>query len=155
MHWQKDTFTISDEQAHLNISFIHDFLSQSYWAKEIPQTTVERSIKNSVCFGLYHHQHQIGFCRVITDHATFAYLADVFVIEAFHNQGLGKWLISCVLEHPDLQGLRRWMLATLDAHWLYEKHDFVALKHPEWFMEIAKPELYQEEKMHAKIARDK
>lgn len=152
MLWQKNAFTISDDHTRLNISLIHQFLSESYWAKEIPKETVVRSIQHSVCFGLYHKAEQIGFCRVITDHATFAYLADVFIIEAFRNQGLGSWLIACVLEHPDLQGLRRWMLATLDAHGVYEQQGFVPLKHPEWFMEIARPDLYQEEKMRTEHA---
>lgn len=140
--WRQDDFWVTDDYAALDITLIHDFLRHSYWAEEIPRETVVRSLENSICFGLFHNNEQIGFCRVVSDLATFAYLADVFVIERFRGRGLGKWLIDCVLQHEELQGLRRWMLATLDAHWLYEKHDFVPLKHPEWFMEIAKPDMY-------------
>jgi len=144
--WQRDDFTITDDFSALDITLIHDFLRHSYWAKEIPRETVVRSLEHSICFGMFYKDNQIGFCRVVTDCATFAYLADVFVIETFRAQGLGKWLVDCVLAHPDLQGLRRWMLSTLDAHWLYEKHNFVPLKHPDWFMEIAKPNIYLNDK---------
>ncbi|MDH5479916.1 MAG: GNAT family N-acetyltransferase [Nitrosomonas sp.] len=144
--WQRDDFTITDDFSALDITLIHDFLRHSYWAKEIPRETVVRSLEHSICFGMFYKDKQIGFCRVVTDCATFAYLADVFVMETFRAQGLGKWLVDCVLAHPDLQGLRRWMLSTLDAHWLYEKHNFVPLKHPDWFMEIAKPNIYLNDK---------
>jgi len=144
--WQRDDFTITDDFSALDITLIHDFLRHSYWAKEIPRETVVRSLEHSICFGMFYKDKQIGFCRVVTDCATFAYLADVFVMETFRAQGLGKWLVDCVLAHPDLQGLRRWMLSTLDAHWLYEKNNFVPLKHPDWFMEIAKPNIYLNDK---------
>ena len=146
VRWQHNGFIISDDYAAIDLTLVHNFLRYSYWAKEIPRETVVRSLENSLCFGLFYKDDQIGFCRVVTDRATFAYLADVFIIETFRGQGLGKWLVDCVLQHPELQGIRRWMLATLDAHWLYEKNDFVPLKHPEWFMEIAKPDMYLKEK---------
>lgn len=143
MEWKQSEFRITDERADLDMEIIHSFLRESYWAKGIPRPIVEKAIKNSVCFGLYHDSKQIGFARVVTDLATFAYLSDVFVIPAFRGRGLGKWLISCVLIHPELQGFRRWLLATRDAHGLYESNGFVSLPKPEWFMEINDPEIYE------------
>jgi GNAT superfamily N-acetyltransferase len=143
MKWQQDEFTVTDNRGDLDIEMIHDFLCKvSYWAKHIPRSTVEKSVNHSLCFGLYHNGKQIGFARAITDCATFAYLADVFVVPDYRGRGLGKWLISCILLHPELQGLRRWMLATLDAHGLYEQNGFVKLQNPEWFLEIHNPHIY-------------
>lgn len=146
MEWKQGEFKITDRQEELDIETIHDFLSESYWAKGIPKAVVEKSINNSLCFGLYHDSIQIGFARAVTDYASFAYIADVFVLPDYRRRGLGKWLVSCVLEHPELQGLRRLMLATLDAHGLYEQHGFEALSNPSWFMEIHKTDIYQNEK---------
>lgn len=142
MQWSRNEYTITDEHAALDMTLIHDFLRGSYWAKGIPREIVARAMENSLCFGLFHNGKQIGFGRVVTDRATFAYLADVFLIDSYRGRGLGKWLISCVLEHPELQGLRRWLLATLDAHGLYRQHGFVPLRNPERFMEINPPDIY-------------
>ncbi|MDP3479801.1 MAG: GNAT family N-acetyltransferase [Desulfoprunum sp.] len=143
MEWQQGEFTITTRQDDLDIEMIHGFLSTSYWAKGIPKAIVEKAIKNSLSFGVYHNGSQIGFGRAITDRATFAYLADIFILPEFRGRGLGKWLISCFLAHPELQGLRRWLLATSDAHGLYRQNGFGPLKKPENFMEIIVPELYQ------------
>jgi len=145
MKWQQNENTITDERASLDMALIHDFLRSSYWAQAIPREIVTRALENSLCFGLFHNGKQIGFGRVVTDHATFAYLADVFVIDGYQGLGLGKWLISCVLDHPELQGLRRWLLATLDAQGLYQQHGFVPLRNPERFMEINDPDIYLRE----------
>ena len=142
MKWQQNEYIITDESASLDMALIHNFLRSSYWSKAIPREIVTRAVENSLCFGLFHNGKQIGFGRVVTDRATFAYLADVFVIDGYRGLGLGKWLISCVLDHPELQGLRRWLLATLDAHGLYQQHGFVPLRNPERFMEINPPDLY-------------
>ena len=145
MEWKQGEFTITDNREDLDIETIHNFLRESYWAKGIPRLIVEKAVKNSLCLGLYHNSKQVGFGRAVSDQATFAYLADVFVVPAYRGRGLGKWLVSCVLAHPELQGLRRWLLATLDAHGLYEQNGFVALQKPEWFMEINDPSIYQRE----------
>ena len=130
----KGEFTISTNKAKLNIPYIHQFLSQSYWAENIPLTTVQRSIDGSVCFGVYRGDQQVGFARVITDNATFGYLADVFIDENYRGQGLSKWLMETILAHPDLQGFRSWQLATRDAHMLYAKFGFKPLENPDLFM---------------------
>ncbi|PTR00662.1 acetyltransferase (GNAT) family protein [Nitrosomonas nitrosa] len=143
MKWQQGDFTVTDNREDLDIEVIHGFLCrESYWAEHIPRATVEKAMAHSLCFGLYHAGKQIGFARAVSDHATFAYLADVFVLSDYRGRGLGKWLVSCILIHPELQGLRRWMLATLDAHGLYEQNGFVPLRHPEWFLEIHYPDIY-------------
>jgi GNAT superfamily N-acetyltransferase len=146
MEWKQVDYTITDRRDDLDVDTIHGFLRESYWAKGIPRAIVEKAVANSLCFGLYHHTRQIGFARVVTDQATFAYLADVFVLPEYRGQGLGKWLIACVRSHPELQGLRRWLLATLDAHGLYEQHGFIALRKPEVIMEINDPEIYLRQK---------
>lgn len=143
MEWKQGEFTITDRREELDVETIHNFLCETYWAKGIPRSIVEKAINHSLCFGLYHNAKQVGFARAVSDQATFAYLTDVFVVPAYKERGLGKWLVSCVLAHPELQGLRRWLLATLDAHGLYEQNGFVALRKPEWFMEINDPNIYQ------------
>lgn len=143
MHWSQDEFTITDAQEDLDMDTIHGFLRESYWAKGVPRPIVERALANSLCFGLYQHSRQIGFGRAITDRTTFAYLADVFVLPEYRGRGLGKWLIACAQMHPELQGLRRWLLATRDAHGLYRQNGFGPLRKPEWFMEINVPDIYQ------------
>jgi GNAT superfamily N-acetyltransferase len=142
MKWQKGEFRVTNRFDDLDLDFIHHFLQSSYWAKGIPKAIVAKSLKNSLCFGLFHHDKQIGFGRVITDRATFAYLSDVFVIEPYQGRGLGKWLVSCILKHPELKGLRRWLLGTQDAHGLYKQVGFVPLSQPEWFMERYTPDIY-------------
>ena len=143
MQWQRDLYTISDRAEDLDRDAIHAFLREAYWSPGIPRVILDRAIDGSLCFGLYRESNQVGFARVVSDRATFAYLADVFVLEEQRGRGLGKWLVACVLAHPDLQGLRRWMLATRDAHGLYAQNGFRALRNPERFMEINDPDIYR------------
>jgi ribosomal protein S18 acetylase RimI-like enzyme len=139
VEYHRDNFTISNDRARLNIDTIHDFLTnRSYWSKGIPRDIVARAIANSMPFGVYdvnQNYQQVGFARVTTDLATFAYIADVFILESHRGHGLGKWLIECIISHPDLQGLRRFMLATRDAHGLYSQFGFSPAAHPENIME--------------------
>ena len=135
MEWKRDGLTISTDRSRLDRDAIHGFLRGSYWARGIPREIVDRSIDNSLCFGLYDRDRLVGFARVITDLATFAYLSDVFVLESHRGRGLGTWFMECVLSHPDLQNLRRWMLATAVAHGLYRRVGFTALSKPERIME--------------------
>lgn len=144
MEWKRDNFWVSDRHVDLDIGVIHGFLSQSYWAKGIPRALLEKALANSMCCGLYVASRQIGFARAITDRATFAYLADVFLLDEYRGLGLGKWLVSCVLEHPELQGLRRWLLVTADAHELYRPLGFTSLPRPERLMEIHAPDVYRD-----------
>lgn len=134
--WQRSEFTISTERERLQIDVIHKFLSEeSYWAKErtLGQTTT--AIKNSLPFGVYKGENLIGFARVVTDYATFAYVGDVFILDEFRGRGLSLWLMDVIVGHPELQNFRRWVLATKDAHSLYEKFGFTALKFPTRWME--------------------
>jgi len=140
---RKGKFVISTDKQRIDLGIVHRFLTESYWAKGIPREVVARSIENSLCFGVYGHGKQVGFARVITDYATYAYIGDVFVLESYQGDGLGKWLMECILRHPWLQGLRRWSLATMDAHGLYAKFGFTPLKTPERFMELHDPKVYQ------------
>jgi GNAT superfamily N-acetyltransferase len=140
--WTQGDYEISTDPARIDAVMVHGFLTNSYWAKGIPLETVRLSIENSLCFGIYHGHRQIGFARVITDRATFAYLGDVFVLEPWRGRGLSKWLMQCIMGHPDLQGLRRWMLVTGDAHGLYQQYGFSALKAPERWMEIHHADIY-------------
>lgn len=136
----KKGFHISTDQALLNFETIYQYLDlDSYWAQGIPPETLRKAINNSLCFGIYHHGQQAGFARVITDKATFAYLCDVFVLPAHRGIGLSKWLVQTICAHPDLQGLRRWSLATADAHGLYAQFGFTAISKPERWMEIFSP----------------
>ena len=135
-------FLISTDRAKLDLDVIHGFLTHSYWAEGIPRETVIRAIENSLCFGVYNGAEQVGFARVISDFATYAYLADVFILEPYRERGLGKELIASVMAHPELQGLRRWSLGTRDAHGLYAQFGFTALDNPSRMMEIADPEVY-------------
>jgi GNAT superfamily N-acetyltransferase len=141
--WRRDGFTISTDRSKLDREAIHRFLAGSYWAKGIPREIVDRSIENALCFGLYDDGRQVGFARVITDFATFAYLADVYVLESHRGRDLATWLMESILAHPDLQGLRRWMLVTRDAHPLYRKFGFRQLEHPERIMEMTFPGIYE------------
>ena len=114
--WRRGDYSISTEKARLDLKVIHEYLSASYWATGRSLETIRRSIENSVAFGVYHKDSQVGFARVITDYATFAWIADVFILEPHRGQGLSKWLMEVMLQHTDLQGFRRWVLATKDAH---------------------------------------
>ena len=143
MDWQNGEFTISTDPNRLQTDAIHKFLSEeSYWANKRTKEQTERAIKNSLPFGVYKGENQIGFARVVTDYATFAYLGDVYILNEFRGQGLSKWLMETIVGHPDLQGFRRWVLATKDAHTLYEKYGFTPLKHPTRWMEKAAPDAY-------------
>jgi GNAT superfamily N-acetyltransferase len=136
-------YEISTDKQRLDIETIHSYLSQSYWSPHIPRMVVERAIAGSLCFAVYCQSEQVGFARVITDQATFAYLADVFILEAHRGKGLSKWLMSVITAHSELQGLRRFMLATRDAHDLYKQFGFTELANPNALMEILKPDVYQ------------
>lgn len=141
--WKRDNLLVSTDPARLDVDAVHAFLSRAYWCIGIPRKTVERALKNSLCFGLYDGTAQVGMARVITDQATFAYLCDVYVLESHRGRGLGKWLIECVMAHPSIPGLRRLNLATQDAHSLYARHCFKPIAHPEVWMELHKPDVYK------------
>ena len=132
----KDDYLISTDPDKLQLNVIHNFLSNSYWAKDIPLKKVEKSIENSFCFGVYKGGTQIGFARLVTDFSTFAYLADVFILEEYRGNGLSKWLMKTILDCSELQGLRSWMLKTLDAHGLYTQFGFNEPEFPDRVMEF-------------------
>lgn len=137
MEWRRDDgYVISTDPARLDLDGMQQFLERSYWADGIPRDLMERAIAHSLPFGMYDANGQVGFARVISDHATFGYLADVFVLEAHRGKGLSKWLMECVLAHPDLQGFRRWVLLTRDAHGLYRQFGFHELEQPDRYMEL-------------------
>jgi GNAT superfamily N-acetyltransferase len=133
---RRERFTISTDRSRLSLDAICDFLSRSYWAQNRTRETMQRAMEHSLCFGVYEHQLQIGFARVVTDYATFAWLADVFIEEEHRGLGLGKWLVETVIDHPELQSVPRWLLATRDAHELYRRFGFAALSAPERRMEL-------------------
>jgi GNAT superfamily N-acetyltransferase len=142
----KEEYLISTDPSLLQVDMIHEYLSkESYWAQNIPKTVVEKSIANSLCFGLYHNGKQIGFARLITDKATFAYLADVFVIETYRGKGLSKWMMTAIHAHPEVQGLRRWVLGTRDAHGLYEQFGWTVMDEDtrKRFMQKYRKDTYQ------------
>jgi GNAT superfamily N-acetyltransferase len=129
-------FVISSDPVRLDLVWIHDYLAnEAYWARGISYKVFQKSVENSLCFGVYYQSSQVGFGRVISDYATFAYLADVFIDENQRGKGLGKWLVECILEYPELQGMRRWMLLTSDAHGLYEQYGFSPVLRPGNVME--------------------
>jgi GNAT superfamily N-acetyltransferase len=152
---RRGDFLISTDRTRLDINVVHDYLTNCYWAKGIPREVVERSIENSLCFGIYEEfphltdegRHavppQVGFARVISDFATIAYIGDVFVLETHRGRGLSKWLMQCITQHPALQNLRRWILTTRDAHGLYSQFGFTPVKAPERYMELHRPNVYQ------------
>lgn len=140
-------YRISTDQAELDFDVIYSFISNSYWANDIPKSVLKKAIANSLCFAVYKENgEQVGFARLITDRATFAYLADVFIIESERGLGLSKWLVSVITQHPDLQGLRRMVLATRDAHGLYEQFGFKPVENPEILMQIWQPNIYRKPK---------
>lgn len=136
-------YAISTDPLRLDAAAVHAFLSQSYWSPGIPLETVKRAMVNSLCFGIFFGGDQVGFARVITDKATFAYLADVYVLEAHRGQGLAKWLMEVITSHDELQNLRRFMLVTRDGHGLYKKFGFTEQANPSRTMEILKPDVYK------------
>ena len=135
--YKRGDYFISTDRAKLDVAAIHDYLSnRSYWAEGRPLETVERSIQNSLCFGLYHQDKQVGLARVVTDYATYGYLCDVFIVEDYRGRGLGKWLVECVLSHPALKGLRKISLATRDAQDLYRQFGFTEIEDPNRYMNL-------------------
>jgi GNAT superfamily N-acetyltransferase len=142
--YRKGEFLVSTDRALIDLDVVHGFLTKCYWAKGIPRDIVARSIENSLCFGVYAEGKQIGFARLISDYATYAYIGDVFLLESFRGRGLGKWLMECIVQHPRLQGLRRWSLVTSGAHGLYAQFGFEPLKKPQNYMELHRPDVYQQ-----------
>ncbi|HVI07945.1 MAG TPA: GNAT family N-acetyltransferase [Candidatus Binatia bacterium] len=141
---RRGEFLLSTDPERLDLDLIHGFLANSYWAKDIPREIVARSIEHSLCFGIYDGTGaQIGFARVISDFATFAYIGDVFILESHRGRGLSKWLMECIVQFPALQHLRRWVLLTRDAHALYAKSGFAPLKSPDRYMELHNPGIYE------------
>jgi len=143
MDLTKNGFTISTDKEKLDVDMIHSFLNSTYWAGGIPKQTIRRSIEGSICFGVFENDRQIGFARMITDKATFAYLADVFIIEEYRGRGLSKWLMEVIMSHPELQNLRRMILVTKDAHGLYKQFGYVPLINVERWMEKLDPDVYK------------
>lgn len=140
-------YEISTDPSRLDIRAMHAFLSRSYWSPDIPLSTVERAARNSLCFGLYERAtgRQVGLTRVVTDHATFAYLCDVYVLEEHRGRGLGKFLMRTVMDHPALTGARRTMLGTRDAHGLYRQFGFTDAAGTKVLMEILRPDMYRQQ----------
>jgi GNAT superfamily N-acetyltransferase len=141
--WRRGEYLITTNPERVDVAVVHGFLAASYWANEIPLAIFERSIEHSLNFSVYHGESQVGFARVITDYATFGYLGDVFVLESHRGRGLSKWLMEVVITHPELQGFRRWVLLTRDAHGLYEQFGFKPVAAPERYMERWVPEVYR------------
>jgi len=141
--WQRPPFEVSTDKARLDIDVIHSVLARMYWSPGVPREVVERAIAGSLCFGAYCDGALIGFARVVTDGATFAYLCDVFVLEQWRGRGVSKLMMECIKAHPQLQNLRRWMLATADAHGLYAQFGFRPLDAPDRFMQIHDPDVYR------------
>jgi GNAT superfamily N-acetyltransferase len=143
MDWRRGDYTVSDERSRLDRARVLRFIGEeSYWAAGIPPSVMDKAIDHSLCFGVYHGDAQVGFARVVTDRATFGYLCDVFIETAHRGAGLGKWLVACVVAHPDLQGLRRLSLMTRDAHTLYERNGFRPMPDPARYLEIHRPDAY-------------
>jgi GNAT superfamily N-acetyltransferase len=135
-------YAMSTDPTRLDLVSVHRYLSASYWSPGLPMDVLTRAVAGSLCFGLYYGAEQVGFARVITDRATFAYLCDVYVLDAHRGRGLGQWLLEAVVAHPALQGLRRFVLVTRDAHGLYERFGFRPLARPEGYMEVYQPDVY-------------
>jgi N-acetylglutamate synthase-like GNAT family acetyltransferase len=149
VEYRRGEFLISTSRERLDLDVVHGFLTKCYWAKGIPRETVARSIEHALSFGIYNGEGvQVGFARVISDFATIAYVGDVFVLETHRGQGLGKWLMQCITQHPALQNLRRWILTTRDAHGLYSQVGFTPVKAPERFMELHRPNVYETDSQH-------
>ncbi len=136
--FRKDDFVISTDKRKLNFKTIHHFLTNCYWPNGISMKLVKKAARNSIGFGVYHKKEQIGYARVITDYVRFGYLADVFIIEQYRGKGLSKWLMKIILNHPELKNIHAWMLATKDAHGLYEKFGFKIIDEPKRYMRLKK-----------------
>jgi GNAT superfamily N-acetyltransferase len=142
LSWRRDEFEITTDPSRVDLDAVHAFLAASYWAQDIPRGVVLRSIENSLPFSVWTPDRQVGFARVVTDRATFAYVGDVFVLPDYRGRGLSLWLMQVIVSHPDLQGLRRWSLLTRDAHGLYEKVGFRPLANASRWMELHNPGVY-------------
>ena len=143
MEWQLGEYSINTDKAKIDLNIVHEFLSQSYWAENIPKATLQKSIDHSLCFSVYRQLQQVGFARVISDFATFAYLADVFILPRERGKQLSKWLMQIIMDYPELQGLRRFTLATRDAHGLYARFGFVPFDKPERWMQRYDADVYK------------
>lgn len=141
---QRDGFTVSTAPSRLDFGVIHGFLTHCYWSEGISRTAVERAAAHSLAFGLYRGEEQVGYARVVSDFTSFAYLADVFVLEAWRGRGLATFLMECITTHPELQGLRRWVLLTRDAHELYRHFAFTEIAHPERWMHRWAPDAHKQ-----------
>ena len=141
--WQRGEYTVTTDPARVDLAVVHGYLADSYWAKGIPLEVVRRAIANSLNFSIHHGATQVGFARVITDYATFGYVGDVFVLEPHRGRGLSKWVMELIVAHPELQGFRRWVLLTRDAHGLYRQFGFTAIAAPDRYMERWTPEAYR------------
>jgi ribosomal protein S18 acetylase RimI-like enzyme len=141
---ERNGYRVSTDRGRLDLAAVHRFLSTSYWSPGLPLEVLTRAVAGSLCFGLYDDRGQVGFARVVTDRATFAYLCDVYVLEGHRGRGLGRWLMEVVVGHPSLQGLRRFVLVTRDAHGLYERFGFRSLARPEGYLEVHRPNVYLE-----------
>ena len=140
--WSREEFVVSTDRARIDLDVVHAYLRSSYWAAGMPRDVLQRGIENSLTFGVYHGRRQIGFARVITDCATYAYLSDVFIVEEYRGRGLSKWMMDCILAHPDLQGLRRFALFTRDARGLYERYGFEPARSRSVYLERWAPNVY-------------
>ena len=141
--WQRDGFTISTDPSRLDLDGVYHYLSNAYWARGLPRDVFDRSVRHALCFGIYEGARQVGFARVVTDFATVAYVGDVFVLEPWRGRGLSRWLMEVMVAHPELQGFRRWILLTRDAHGLYRKFGFTPLSDPTRWMEKWAPDVYE------------
>lgn len=146
MEWHRGEYLVTNDPARVDLDVVHGYLTESYWAKGIPREIVQRAIENAIPFSLLAGDRLIGFARVVSDRATVAYLGDVFVLPEHRGQGLSVWLMECVMSHPELQGLRRWILLTRDAHKLYEKTGWKSIAKPDRWMERWDPEVYARER---------
>lgn len=147
VEWRRDAYVVSTDPGRLDIAATAEILASTYWAPEVSEDVVRRAVGNSIGFGLYDGDQQVGFARVVTDRATFAWVGDVFIVESHRNRGLSLWLMRCVLAHPELQELRRWMLASTTARGLYERLGFTPLSAPERFLEIADPNVHRRQRL--------
>jgi GNAT superfamily N-acetyltransferase len=135
-------YVISTDRSRVDVAAVHAFLSATYWSPGIPEDVIRRGIAGAICFGIYHGREQVGFARVITDRATYAYLSDVYVLESHRGRGLATWMMEVIMAHPDLQGLRRFSLSTRDAHALYARFGFGPVANPDRQMEIMRRDIY-------------
>lgn len=141
--YRRGEYTISDESSAVDLDAVHDYLSRSYWAEGIPRALLARAVENCIPFSVFDGDEQVGFARVITDRATYAYLSDVYVLESHRGRGLSTFLMDTIMAHPDLQGLRRFSLTTRDAGWLYRRYGFTEITNPARYMEVNRPGLYR------------